>query len=396
MRRSALLLGATLLVLGCEEGSPPVAPDATGELALIGPAGTSDVIVLLDPTFAPGGHGANKARAAEVARQFGVTPRHAYGTAVFGFAGSVPEGRLNALRRDPRVLLVERDGIASIPIPRRAAPPWCPDNPDHPGCSHDDNGGSVGQVTPWGITRVGGPWDGTGKTAWIIDTGIDLDHPDLSVDRSRSANFVTRGKDSPDDGNGHGTHVAGTIGAIDNAIDVVGAAAGATVVAVRVLDNSGSGSVSGVVAGVDYVAANGSAGDVANMSLGASGHFESLHQAVENAAAKGIRFSIAAGNAGDDAGGYEPAHVEHPNVYTTSAIGKDDCLASWSNWGNPPVDYAAPGVGVLSTKRGGGTTTMSGTSMAAPHMGGVLLASIATDGAACNDPDGSPDLIVHF
>ncbi len=404
MRRfgCALALGSVALITACD-GSPlstdsqPPAPLAS----VRGAENKIDVIVVLDPAFAPGGHAANQSRAAEVARAFGVAPTFTYGTALFGFAGSVPEGRLRALEHDTRVLYVERDGIASIPRP--APDGLCDKNPSHPKCQQPppDEGGdppppeASTQETPWGITRVGGPGDGTGKTAWIIDTGIDLDHPDLNVDVGRSANFARGGK-GPDDGNGHGTHVAGTVAAINNNIDVVGVAAGATVVAVRVLDNSGSGTISGVTAGVDYVAANASNGDVANMSLTGTGHWNSLHNAVASAAQGGIKFSLAAGNAGSNASGYEPAHVNHNNVYTVSAIASNDCLASWSNYGNPPVDYAAPGVGVLSTKKGGGTTTYSGTSMAAPHVAGILLlGSIRTDAFACGDPDGNADPIAH-
>ena len=119
-------------------------------------------------------------------------------------------------------------------------------------------GGSTGQTTPWGITKVGGP--GTpvsGRTAWVIDSGIDLNHPDLNVDVARSMNFIVR-ETSPEDLNGHGTHVAGTIGAKDNSIGVIGVAPDARVAAVRVLDRRGSGPYSGVIAGVDYVAEVGS------------------------------------------------------------------------------------------------------------------------------------------
>jgi hypothetical protein len=402
MRRFAWPLVLSMAVVtACQDS--PLATDTQSQTPLAAVRGLEkkvDVIVVLDPAFAPGGHAANRSRAADVARGLGVAPTFTYGTALYGFAGSIPEGRLRALENDPKVLYVERDGIASIPRPEPSG--LCDKKPDHPKCQQPPDEGEdpppPSQVTPWGITRVGGAGDGTGKTAWIIDTGIDLDHPDLNVDVARSANFVSGGgKPSPDDGNGHGTHVAGTVAAINNNQDVVGVAAGATVVAVRVLGNSGSGSISGVAAGVDYVTANGSSGDVANMSLTGAGHWESLHGAVEAAATKGILFALAAGNAGTDAETREPAHVEHDNVYTVSAIDSKDCLASWSNWGNPPVDYAAPGVSVLSTKRGGGTTTYSGTSMAAPHVAGILLlGSLRSDGTVpCGDTDGTPDLIAH-
>jgi len=140
--------------------------------------------------------------------------------------------------------------------------------------------------------------------------------------------------------------------------------------------------------------------DVANMSLGGPGHQQSLHDAVVNTANLGIRFSIAAGNESDDAELYEPAHVEHENVYTVSAIDDADRFASFSNWGNPPVDYAAPGVAILSTEADGTVTIMHGTSMAAPHVGGLLLLmqpqAPNVDGYAIDDPDGDPDPIAHF
>ncbi len=209
---------------------------------------------------------------------------------------------------------------------------------------------------------------------------------------------LPRGReDSPDDANGHGTHVAGTVAAIDNDIDVVGVAPNATVHPVRVLSKNGFGMTDWIVAGIDYVAANGVAGDCANMSLGGLGHQDSIHDAVIGAADLGIRFSVSAGNESADAEDYEPAHVEHPNVYTISAIDSKDIFASFSNWGEP-VDFAAPGVDVLSTQMGGGTTIMSGTSMAAPHVCGILLhlATPDSDGYAIDDPDNDPDPIAHF
>jgi subtilisin family serine protease len=199
---------------------------------------------------------------------------------------------------------------------------------------------------------------------------------------------------SPADGNGHGTHVAGTVAARNNGQDVVGVAANAFVCSVRVLGNSGSGSWEGVINGINYVAANGAAGDVANLSLGGSGSNATLEKAVTDAGAKGIKMVLAAGNDGLNAANFTPARANGTNVYTISAVNSSDCMASWSNWGNPPVDYAAPGVSILSTRKGGGTTTMSGTSMAAPHVAGILLlGGIRTSGSAKCDPDGSPDPI---
>lgn len=256
-------------------------------------------------------------------------------------------------------------------------------------------GGSTGQTTPWGVERVGGSVSVSSpasKTAWIIDTGIDLDHPDLRVDVPRSVSFIR--DNSPDDQNGHGTHVAGTIAAINNEIGVVGVAAGNVVVAVRVLDRRGSGTWSGVIAGVDHVGEKGNAGDVANMSLG-GGFSQAVNDAVIKAAAAGIYFTIAAGNDGANANNFSPASANGDNIYTVSAIDRADKFASWSNWGNPPVDWAEPGVGINSTYKDGGYRSLSGTSMAAPHVAGILLIQPVSKcgNVASGDPDGAPDAI---
>jgi len=221
-----------------------------------------------------------------------------------------------------------------------------------------------------------------------------LDHADLNVDVARSRTFVDRTKNA-DDENGHGTHVAGTVAALNNTIGVVGVAAGAPVVAVRVLDRRGSGSYSWIIAGVDYVGANAKSGDVVNMSLGGPSS-DALDQAVLNAAAKGIKFAIAAGNESQNSNNVSPARVNHQNVYTISAMDSKDVFASFSNYANPPVDYCAPGVNIYSTYKGGGYSTLSGTSMASPHACGVLLLGAPrTDGYVLNDPDGNADPIIH-
>jgi subtilisin family serine protease len=260
-------------------------------------------------------------------------------------------------------------------------------------------GGSNSQTTPWSVSRVGGPVNGSGYTAWVIDTGIDLDHADLNVDASNGFSAFTSGRDAGmDDKNGHGTHVAGTIAALDNNIDVVGVAAGATVVPVKVLNSRGSGSWSGVLAGIDHVGATASSGDCANMSLG-GGFNQELNDAVEGAAqSSGAFFVVAAGNESQDANNVSPASASGPRVFTISATDSNDRFASFSNYGSP-VDYAAPGVSILSTKMGGGTTTMSGTSMASPAACAVIMmtnGNPSTDGNAINDPDGNADRIIHL
>jgi subtilisin family serine protease len=222
--------------------------------------------------------------------------------------------------------------------------------------------------------------------------------PDLNVNTTDGFSAFTSGADVGfEDGNGHGTHVAGTIGAKKNGAGVVGVAPGAQVIPVKVLDASGSGYMSGVIGGVDHVAAVGRPGeDVANMSLG-GGLYSLLNDAVQRAAGKGIKFTVAAGNSAADAKNYSPASASGVNVYTISAMNSSDTFASFSNYGSP-VDYCAPGVSIKSTWIGGGYKTISGTSMAAPHAAGVLLLAgdnpVNTCGVVKSDPDGIPDPII--
>jgi len=302
-----------------------------------------------------------------------------YGHALKGFTANLSDEQVAALRKNPRVKSIEQDITIQI-SPYKGKP------------GGGGGGTSDPQVTPYGTTRVGGGTTTSSNTAWIIDSGIDLDHPDLNVDVARSTSFLRRG--GPDDENGHGTHVAGTIAAIDNNIGSLGVSPGSTVVAVRVLDRRGSGSTSGVIAGVDYVAANGVNGDVANMSLG-GGVSTTLDNAVINAS-NPVKFVLAAGNESDDANNHSPARANGSHIYTISAMDSNDNWASFSNYGNPPVDFCAPGVAIFSTWKSGGYNTISGTSMAAPHAAGVLLlGNAATDGTVNSDPDGNPDSIIH-
>ncbi|HET6765287.1 MAG TPA: S8 family serine peptidase [Longimicrobiaceae bacterium] len=379
MRRTVPFTAALLVaaVAGCRE-TPMQAPAAAGGPLASASAGAPIYLV----TFRDGVDVSSAADA--LGRGHGFSVRHVRLAAARGFSAAMPAAVAERLAQDPRVLLVEKDGPVHLIYPVEQSGPGASARPG--------GGGGAGQTTPWGITRVGGAGDGTGKTAWILDTGVDIGNPDLNTSRACHTYFAGN---SPSDGNGHGTHVAGTIAAINNGIDVVGVAANAYVCSVRVLGNSGSGSWEGVINGINYVASHGASGDVANMSLGGSGTNATLENAVSSAAQKGIKFVIAAGNSGVNAGTETPGRVNGSNIYTVSAVDSKDCMPSWSNWGNPPVDFAAPGVSIVSLKRGGGTTTMSGTSMAAPHVAGVLLlGSARTNGRACNDPDGNPDPIV--
>jgi subtilisin family serine protease len=302
-----------------------------------------------------------------------------YETALHGFTVKMSIDQAKNLLAEDNVKTVEADQVIAL-------------SPIEMGRKNEQKS-SQQQIMPWGIKRVGGAGRGADKTVWVIDTGIDFSHPDLNVDENRSTSFLGR-KTTPNDENGHGTHVAGIIAAKNNRIGVVGVAAGAMLVSVRVLDRQGNGTLSGVIAGVNYVAANGEKGDVANMSLG-GGISPTLDDAVVNASEK-VKFVIAAGNESDNANNYSPGHLHSKNIYTISAMDDDDEWASFSNFGNPPIEFCAPGVDILSTYKGDKYATMSGTSMAAPHVAGILLlGAIKTSGFVKKDPDGYPDPIAH-
>lgn len=306
--------------------------------------------------------------------------KHVYTKALRGFAiRASAQGIANMRRNNAAIRYCEQDQVVTASLLQGKKPGGGGTSTQPP------------QEVPWGIARVRGGASGTFATAWIIDSGIELTHPDLRVDTQRSRSFVN--DTSPNDTNGHGTHVAGTVAALNNTIGVVGVAPGALLVAVRVLDRRGSGSTSGVIAGVDYVAQTGRAGDVANMSLG-GGASTALDTAVVNAAATGIRFTIAAGNSSANANNYSPARANGPNVFTVSSFANGDSWSSFSNFGNPPIDFAEPGSSIKSTWLSGGYNTISGTSMAAPHLAGILLRGSVGNGGIVNfDPDGNPDTI---
>lgn len=225
------------------------------------------------------------------------------------------------------------------------------------------------QSLPWGVDRIDADlaWaTSTGDPAKVavIDTGIDLKHPDLMDNIKGGANFTTA-KNYNDD-NGHGTHVAGTVGALSNAIGVVGVAPLADLYAVKVLDRTGSGYLSWVIAGLNWAAQNGM--QVANMSLGTSSYSATFEQAVKNAYGAGLIMVAAAGNSYGGAVGYPAKFAE---VIAVSATDSSDNLASFSSVG-PEVDFAAPGVSIYSTYKESTYKTLSGTSMASPHVAGTV------------------------
>jgi subtilisin len=292
-----------------------------------------------------------------------------------GFIAKLSKDEFLRLKSDANISMIEPDRIIALGNCFTVVAPW---------------------LITWNIDKVG-YGDGTGKVAWVIDSGIDFDHPDLEVDKTRSKSFIS-GQTSYKDENGHGTHVAGIIGAKNNTFGVLGVASGATLISLRVLDKDGEGLLSSIIQALSYVITNGKAGDVVNLSLGEDGVSEILDQQVRNTAAKGIFISIAAGNDHKAASLYSPSRVNGENIYTVSAVDSTGKFASFSNYGNDVVDYAAPGVRIVSTYLNNKYAIMSGTSMAAPHVTGLLLLngnSIHVSGTALNDPDGNADGIAH-
>lgn len=302
--------------------------------------------------------------------------RQSFTAANGGFIADLSPTDKAKLETDPSIQLIEPDRIIKLSTCFTVAEP---------------------RLLTWNVKRTG-YGNGVGKTAWIIDTGIDFDHPDLTVNTVKSRSFIA-GVATADDDNGHGTHVAGIIGGKNNTIGVLGVASGASLVSLKVLDKDGEGTLSAVLQALSYINQNAAAGDVVNMSLGEDVNSPTLNSAVQNTASRGFLIAIAAGNDHIAARDVSPANANGANIFTVSAVDSTDTFASFSNYGNDVVDYAAPGVHILSTFSNGRYAYLSGTSMAAPHMAGLLLLkgkNFTVSGTAKNDPDGTPDPIAHY
>lgn len=292
-----------------------------------------------------------------------------YRHALRGMAVKMPDHLVAKVAADPSVAYIEPDVVVTLDA----------------------------QTLPTGINRINADLDATANIDGvddrvdvdiaILDTGIDLDHPDLNVFSFAYCQIQGRFYTCTDDDvgandvNSHGTHVAGITAALDNNSGVVGVAPGARLWAVKVLEDDGSGAASQIIAGVDYVAQHAADIEVANMSLTGDGDFQSLTDAIDGAVAAGVVFALAAGNDHKDVSLVFPAG--HPNAITVSAFedydgipgglsgnAGDDTFANFSNYGSG-VDIMAPGVAIRSTVPGGGLGNKSGTSMASPHVAGA-------------------------
>jgi aqualysin 1 len=280
-------------------------------------------------------------------RQEGFETGFVYDETIEGFSAEIPDDSVADVRNNRQVAYVERDKVVT----------------------------TTAQRLPWGIDRIDADesdtvaGNGSGAVSnvnvYVIDTGVDVDHTDLNVVDHQ--NFHGGANTDCD---GHGTHVAGTLAAEDNTANVVGAAPGAPVTGVRVLNCNGSGNVSTVIAGVDWVTANAQKPAVANMSLG-GGKSAALDNSVRASVASGVVYSVSAGNDGENACDRSPARAGRDRgIVTTAATNRKGEEPRWSNFGRC-VDLWAPGANVLSTRINGGTETMTGTSMATPHVGGA-------------------------
>ncbi|ALJ00851.1 S8 family serine peptidase [Rufibacter tibetensis] len=319
--------------------------------------------------------------------------REVFQGAFNGFSGSFSKDEIARLRADQNVAFIEPDQAVML---GKGSPKTSTFNTSSPIASTSTTTTTTSststQVIPWGVSRVG-YGDGTGKTVWVIDSGVQSSHPDLNVDKTRSKSFIY-GDASYEDGYGHGTGVAGIIGAKNNNIGVVGVAANASIVALRVFDNTGYGTLTRIYSALNHVYKYGNPGDVVNMSLRVSAS-TMLDDLVKKTAARGIFIAVASGNSYIDCKDDSPARVIAPNVFVVSNMDSYGRFSPSSNFG-ASVKFSAPGTNIQTTWKGGGYTTGNGTSYAAPHVAGILALTggrVNSQGYVSNDPDGLTDPI---
>ncbi|NUO43925.1 MAG: S8 family peptidase [Streptomyces sp.] len=351
-----------------------------------GSVGGSYLVTLKGDTQAPSSAGQS------IAEKYGARISHTYGTVLNGYAIRADERQARLLAADSRVASVVQDTRVSLDRTQPNPPSWGIDRVDQRDLPLDKS-------YTWPNSA------GTGVTVYVIDTGIRISHKDFGGRAGYGWDFVGDDKYAGD-GNGHGTHVAGTVAGTK-----YGIAKHAKVVAVRVLDNAGSGTTAQVIAGIDWVTRHARKPAVANLSLGGN-HNAQLDAAVRNSIKSGVTYAVAAGNDGLPAGLYSPADVKE--AITVGATDSTDTRASFSNYGSA-LDLFAPGVAITSSSNKGDSAkaTYSGTSMATPHAAGAAalyladrpkatpaqvskaLVTLAASGEISGRGPGSPDRLLQ-
>ncbi|MFE9769033.1 S8 family peptidase [Streptomyces sp. NPDC005808] len=360
IRIAAITSVATAALVGGFTALPAQAAPATGTVLAAGsPTAIKDsYIITLKKTA---GFKASSSEGKGLISEYGGTVKKTFGAALNGYTATLSAQEAARLAADPAVATVEQNQTVHLTDTTQTSAPWGLDRIDQ-------------TSLPLSTTYTYPDTGGAGVTAYVIDTGVRITHTQIAG-RATNGYDAIEGDTVAQDGNGHGTHVATTIAGA-----TYGVAKKANIVAVRVLDNAGSGTTAGVIAGINWVTSNHSGPSVANMSLG-GGASTTLDTAVSNSIASGVTYAIAAGNSNANASSYSPARVAA--AITVGATTSTDARASYSNYG-ATLDIFAPGSSIVAgyNTSDTATATLSGTSMATPHVAGAAAIYLASHTSA--------------